>query len=97
MNAMGYRVSPAEVEAQLLACPGVIEAAVTSVEPREGVSIIKAFVVADAATVDTGATALLERVAGNLAAYKIPKDLVFVDTLPRTANGKIQRSKLRAL
>ena len=97
MNAMGYRVSPAEVEAQLLACPGVIEAAVTSIEPAEGVSIIKAFVVADSRTKEAGPEALLDRVSGNLARYKRPKELVFVESLPRTANGKIQRSRLRLL
>ncbi len=95
INAMGYRVSPAEVEAALTACPGISEAAVVAVSPKAGVSIIKAFVVADKARRDAGGQALLDAVAAGLAAYKRPREIAFIDALPRTANGKIQRARLR--
>lgn len=97
MNVMGYRVSPAEVESQLLACPGVLDAAVASLSPREGVSIITAYVVAEPQTVAAGPEALLAEAAKRLARYKQPREVRFVDALPRTPNGKIRRSRLRDL
>jgi acyl-coenzyme A synthetase/AMP-(fatty) acid ligase len=96
MNAGGYRVSPLEIEATLAACPGVAEVACTEIRVRSDVSIIGAFVVRhdmtpiDAAAVKAFAT---ER----LAAYKVPREVMFVDRLPRTANGKVQRKALAAM
>lgn len=94
MNVLGYRVSPAEVEAALLAHPGVAEAAAVAVEVRPGVSIIRAFVVPEAGSVSPAD--ILEHARQRLAAYKMPKDLVVRDALPRTANGKIRRDLLRS-
>ena len=93
MNAGGYRVSPHEVEAALAHCPGVAEVACTEVRVRSDVSVIAAFVVQtggmalDAVTIKTFA-------AGHLAAYKVPREIFFVDQIPRTANGKVQRKAL---
>ncbi len=96
MTAMGYRVSPLEVERVLATHPMVAEAGVTEVEVRDGVRIIAAFVVpaepdepelVDAAT-------LLAHAAEHLAAYKRPREIIFVQSLPRTANGKVQRRAL---
>jgi acetyl-CoA synthetase len=96
MNAMGYRVSPAEVEAALCAHPGVGEAAVAQIEARPGVEIIAAFVVrAPGETV--GAEALEAFVTERLARYKRPREYVFVDALPRTTNGKLRRAALAAM
>ncbi|MEI2774688.1 MAG: acyl-CoA synthetase [Tetrasphaera sp.] len=96
MTAMGYRVSPLEVEECLARHPGVGEAAVAEVEVREGLRIITAFVVPrdpdDRDTVD--ASVLLAYAADHLAGYKRPREVVFVDALPRTANGKILRREL---
>ncbi|MFP4537466.1 MAG: class I adenylate-forming enzyme family protein [Dichotomicrobium sp.] len=93
MNAMGYRVSPMEVEAVIAEHPGVAEVGVTQIEARPGVEIIAAFVVpvpgaaASAAELDAFAT---ER----LARYKRPREYIFIDALPRTPNGKLRRAAL---
>lgn len=96
MNAGGYRVSPLEIEAALGACPGVAEVACTEIRVRSDVSIIGAFVVrTDAAEIN--AETIKVFAAERLAAYKVPKEVTFVDKLPRTANGKVQRKALAPL
>lgn len=93
MNAMGYRVSPLEVESVLATHPGVAEAACAEVRVRDGVSIIAAFVVPrDGASRDGGA--ILDHARRKLAGYKVPREIVFLDALPRTANGKVMRRAL---
>ncbi|CCB65159.1 MULTISPECIES: class I adenylate-forming enzyme family protein [unclassified Hyphomicrobium] len=94
MNAGGYRVSPLEIEAALAACPGVAEVACSELRTRSDVSIIGAFVVGnDAEKID--ADTVKAFASERLAAYKVPKEIVFVDKLPRTANGKVQRKALK--
>lgn len=93
MNAGGFRVSPAEVEAALCAHPGVREAAVVETQVREGVTIISAFYVPVAAPVDEAE--LKAHCATRLAAYKRPRAFHALDALPRSTNGKLQRSRLR--
>ncbi|TCT12534.1 acyl-coenzyme A synthetase/AMP-(fatty) acid ligase [Tepidamorphus gemmatus] len=96
VKVMGYRVSPVEIEAALEAHPAVAEAAVVAVEARPGVSILRAFVVpAAGAMLDADSLSAFART--RLAAYKTPKDYMLVDALPRTANGKLQRARLRQL
>jgi acetyl-CoA synthetase len=96
MKALGYRVSPLEIEAVLSEHPSVAEVACAEVKVRADVSVIAAFIVAHAgAARDIGE---IERFAAErLAAYKCPRSIVFVDALPRTANGKLMRSALRLL
>jgi acyl-coenzyme A synthetase/AMP-(fatty) acid ligase len=93
MNAGGFRVSPLEVEAALAPCPGVAELAVAEHEVRAGVSVIAAFVVTseDAALRAEDIATFAEQ---RLAAYKRPRVIFFVPTLPRSANGKLLRRKL---
>jgi acyl-coenzyme A synthetase/AMP-(fatty) acid ligase len=94
MNAGGYRVSPLEVEAAIALCPAVAEVACSEVRIRNDVSIVAAFVVlADDAKVDPAAIKTFA--AERLAAYKVPREIVFVDRIPRTANGKVQRKALK--
>ena len=94
MNAMGYRVSPAEVEKVLGDHPDIAEVAVAEVQVRPDVSVISAFLVsksdasADAETIRSYAE---QRLAG----YKVPREYVFLDALPRSPNGKVRRSELR--
>jgi acyl-coenzyme A synthetase/AMP-(fatty) acid ligase len=93
MNAGGYRVSPLEVEAAIARCPLVGETACAEVQVRSDVTVIAAFVVpADGAPHD--GDAIKAFAADHLAAYKVPREIVFVDRLPRTPNGKIQRKAL---
>ena len=90
MNAGGYRVAPQEVEAALMAHPGVSEAAAVEVRPRPDVAIIAAFVVGEGIAPET----LSAWLAPRLAAYKRPKRIAVVDTLPKTATGKLRRKAL---
>ncbi|MCY4320129.1 MAG: benzoate-CoA ligase family protein [Alphaproteobacteria bacterium] len=91
----GIYVSPFEVEGALLKHEAVLEAAVVGAEDPDGLTKPKAFVV-----LQEGGTAsareLQDFVRGQLAAYKYPRWVEFVDELPKTATGKIQRYKLRA-
>ncbi len=94
MKALGYRVSPLEVEAALMEHPGIAEVACAEVRVRAGVSVIGAFVVAKDGL--TPSAEEIERFAAErLAAYKRPRAIVFVPVLPRTANGKLMRSALK--
>ena len=96
MNAMGYRVSPLEVEQCLSRHPAVAEVAVTEVAVREGVTVIAAFVVSRDPDEPDGmdAAPLLAFAHEHLAAYKCPREIIFTDSLPRTANGKVRRRDL---
>lgn len=94
MNAQGYRVSPAEVEAALLSHRGVHEVAVREVEVSSGVHLIAAFVKPEGPAPEIAD--LLAHAANNLAPYKRPKEIRFLDELPRTANGKLARKQLPA-
>ena len=90
----GENVYPAEVEAAALSASGVLEAAVVGVsEPRWG-QLVAAVLVCDA-TFDRAA---FDRdIRTRLAGYKVPRIVVTVGSLPRTASGKIQRRLVREL
>jgi benzoate-CoA ligase len=94
LKVSGIWVSPGEVENALLAHPAVLEAAVIGVTDAAGLMKTKAFVVLKAG----GATSEDELKAftkARLAAYKYPRQIEFVDDLPKTATGKIRRHILR--
>lgn len=93
MKVLGYRVSPQEVEAVLAGHPDVAEVACTAIKVRADVAIVGAFIVPREGTTPDP-TAILAFAAERLADYKRPKQIVFVESLPRTANGKIKRSDL---
>ena len=95
LKVSGIYVSPFEVEATLIQHPAVLEAAVIGVNDSEGLTKTKAFVV-----LKDGATVSVEElktfVKDKLAPYKYPRVIEFLNELPKTATGKIQRFKLRA-
>jgi benzoate-CoA ligase len=94
LKVSGLYVSPFEVEATLARHPAVLEAAVIGVADAEGLTKTKAFVVLKAgahATEDD----LKAFVKDHLAPFKYPRLIAFVDDLPKTATGKIQRFRLR--
>jgi acyl-coenzyme A synthetase/AMP-(fatty) acid ligase len=94
MKALGYRVSPLEVEAALAEHPDVAEVACAEVAVRADVSVIGAFIVPRPGARPTAEE--IERFAAErLAPYKRPRAVVFVEALPRTANGKLMRSQLK--
>ena len=87
----GFNIYPREIEELLLEMPGVREAAVVGApDPRRG-EVPVAYVVADASTTDD---ALRDACAGHLASFKVPRAVVRVDALPRTALGKVQKHLL---
>jgi len=98
MTAQGYRVSPGEVESVLAAHEAVAEVAAADLTVGPGVRIIAAYVVPreGAEPGEALKTALLEHAAAHLARYKCPKEIVFLEALPRTANGKVRRKALSA-
>ncbi|MEQ8234820.1 MAG: benzoate-CoA ligase family protein [Gammaproteobacteria bacterium] len=93
----GIYVSPAEVEAALIGHDAVLEAAVVGHADEAGLIKPRAFVVLkdghDAS--DTLADSLKQHVKNRLAPYKYPRWIEFIDVLPKTATGKIQRFRLR--
>ena len=93
MNAMGYRVSPVEVEAVLAAHPDVAEVGVAELAVRADVRVIAAFVVPRPGTAPEAA-GLIAWCNERLAGYKCPREIRFLEALPRTANGKVQRKRL---
>jgi benzoate-CoA ligase len=97
MKVSGMYVSPAEVEAALIAHESVLEAAVVGAADGDGLIKPKAFVVAKPGTRadDELARALESHARTMLAPFKCPRWIAFLDELPKTATGKIQRFKLR--
>ncbi|HTU70774.1 MAG TPA: AMP-binding protein [Candidatus Baltobacteraceae bacterium] len=94
----GYNISGPEVEQALLAHAHVREAAVVSKpDPVHGTNIVKAYVVVVAAEHRHARKAdeLREHVKALIAPFKAPREIEFVDELPRTHTGKVQRYKLR--
>jgi benzoate-CoA ligase len=93
----GIYVSPVEVEAALVAHPAVLEAGVVGHEDEARLAKPKAFVVLKSGFVPSPALAeeLQAHVKARLALYKYPRWIEFINELPKTATGKIQRFKLR--
>ncbi|MEV6830728.1 acyl-CoA synthetase [Amycolatopsis sp. NPDC051102] len=89
----GENVFPIEVENLLVEREDVIEAAVVGVEDPEFGQRLKAFVVR-AEGADLDADEIRDYVKANLARYKVPRDVEFLDELPRNATGKVLRTKL---
>jgi acyl-coenzyme A synthetase/AMP-(fatty) acid ligase len=97
ISSAGYRIGPFEVESALLEHPAVMESAVIASSDADRGSIVKAFV-----RLKTGAKAsaalaleLQELVKQVTAPYKYPREIEFVDDLPKTVSGKIRRVELR--
>lgn len=98
LKVSGMWVSPAEVEGLLVEHPAVVEAGVVGligddglVQPHAAVVLKKGYVPADALVTELSAW-VKQRAAG----YKVPRTIEFVDDLPKTATGKVQRFRLRA-
>jgi acyl-coenzyme A synthetase/AMP-(fatty) acid ligase len=99
ITSAGYRIGPFEVESALLEHPAVMESAVVaSPDPDRG-AIVKAFVKCKPG-VEVGnalAEELQDHVKRVTAPYKYPREIEFVDDLPKTVSGKIRRVDLRKL
>jgi 2-aminobenzoate-CoA ligase len=93
----GYNIAGPEVETALLAHPAVAECGVVGWPDEERGTIVKAFVVLKQGHQPGEGTArqLQEHVKQTIAPYKYPRAIEFLDSLPRTETGKVQRFKLR--
>ena len=94
LKVSGMWVSPFEIEATLMHHPAVLECAVIGTEDGQGLTKTKAFVVVKPGASVSG-DQLKTFVKEKLAHYKYPRAIEFIDELPKTATGKIQRFKLR--
>jgi 2-aminobenzoate-CoA ligase len=92
----GYNIASPEVEDALLLHPSVAECGVIGVADSERGQIVKAYVVlrAGAPATDDTAKLLQDFVKQSIAPYKYPRAISFVESLPRTATGKLQRFRL---
>jgi benzoate-CoA ligase family protein len=97
LRVSGHWVSPAEVESALIAHPSVLEAAVIGKADADELIKPKAFVILREGVERSESLAeeLKDHVKATIAPYNYPRWVEFVDELPKTATGKIQRFKLR--
>ncbi len=96
-KAAGYRIGPSEIENCLVKHPAVANAAVVPRPDAERGAVVKAYVVLTPGTAgdDALVASLQSHVKGKLAPYEYPKEIEFVDALPMTTTGKVQRRVLR--
>ncbi len=96
-KSAGYRIGPSEIENCLIKHPAVANAAVVGSPDPERTNIVKAFIVLQAGyTASPGLEGELQaHVRGKLAPYEYPKEIEFIDALPMTTTGKVQRRVLR--
>lgn len=87
----GNNVYPEDVESIINSCPGVIESAVVGVPDEKWGEVVTAYIVGQPTT------DLLEHCKNNLANYKIPRNVNYVDSIPKSETGKILRKELREL
>ena len=97
IKSSGYRIGPAEIESCLVKHPAVANAAVIGKADQARGQIVKAFIVLQPG--QSGSQALIDdiqqHVRGRLAPYEYPKEIEFLDVLPMTTTGKVQRKELR--
>jgi long-chain acyl-CoA synthetase len=96
INVSGFKVYPNEVEAVAAACAGVAECACAGAPDESTGEAVRLFVTKMPAA-DLSEESLVAHCRRDLAAYKVPKQVIFVDSLPKSTVGKILRKNLRAL
>jgi len=96
-KAAGYRIGPSEIENCLIKHPAVANAAIVPKPDAERGALIKAFIVLSPGYSESSGLIeeLQNHVRGKLAPYEYPKEIEFIDQLPMTTTGKIQRGVLR--
>ncbi|MDB4974551.1 MAG: Non-ribosomal peptide synthetase, partial [Myxococcaceae bacterium] len=90
----GFRVELAEIEAVLAGCSGVSECVVLLAQPDDAPARLVAYVVRGASTPELTIAGLRSHLEQHLPAYMVPSDWLFLDTMPRTLNHKIDRAAL---
>lgn len=98
ITSSAYRIGPFEVESALLEHPAVAEAGVVGRPDPQRTEIVCAFVILAPGHVGSDAltTMLQDHVKKTTAPYKYPREIRYVETLPKTISGKIRRTELRA-
>ncbi|GGC99537.1 acyl-CoA synthetase [Undibacterium terreum] len=96
-KAAGYRIGPSEIENCLVKHPAVVNVAVVPKPDKERGNLVKAYIVLSAGYRgdDKLVAELQAHVRGKLAPYEYPKEIEFIDALPMTTTGKVQRRVLR--
>ncbi|WP_440964004.1 acyl-CoA synthetase [Massilia sp. GER05] len=99
ITSSGYRIGPFDVESALLEHPAVVDVAVIGVPDAERTEIVKAFVVlaSKVSASDDLAEELALHVKRRLSAHAYPRAIEFLETLPKTPSGKLQRFMLRKM
>jgi acetyl-CoA synthetase len=97
IKSSGYRIGPAEIESCLVKHPAVANAAVIGKPDATRGAIVKAFIVLQPGQVPSKQLEedIRQHVRGRLAPYEYPKEIEFIDALPMTTTGKVQRKELR--
>jgi acetyl-CoA synthetase len=97
IKSAGYRIGPAEIESCLVKHPAVANAAVIGKPDETRGAIVKAFVVLQPGNLPSEALVedIQNHVRGRLAPYEYPREIEFIDALPMTTTGKVQRKELR--
>jgi len=97
ITSAGYRIGPFEVETALMSHPAVGEAAAVGVPDELRGHVVKAYVVLKTGRNGSEASRgeLQQHVRSTLAAHAYPREIEFVNVLPKTPSGKIQRFLLR--
>jgi acetyl-CoA synthetase len=99
IKSAGYRIGPAEIESCLVRHPAVANAAVIGKPDATRGAIVKAFIVLQPGhpPTDDLVEDIQRHVRGRLAPYEYPREIEFIDALPMTTTGKVQRKELRKL
>ena len=97
IKSAGYRIGPAEIESCLVKHPAVANAAVIGKPDATRGAIVKAFIVLQPGEQPSKQLEedIQRHVRGRLAPYEYPKEIEFIDALPMTTTGKVQRKELR--
>jgi acetyl-CoA synthetase len=97
IKSAGYRIGPAEIESCLVKHPAVLNAAVIGKPDATRGAVVKAFVVLQPGHSPSEALVgeIQTHVRGRLAPYEYPREIEFIDALPMTTTGKVQRKELR--
>jgi 3-hydroxybenzoate/4-hydroxybenzoate---CoA ligase len=95
LKISGQWVSPTEIEECAASVPGVAEAVVVGAPDRDGLIRLAMFLVAPEGASETLKQRVQEKLIATLSKYKCPRNIVFIDVVPRTATGKVRRFRLR--
>jgi long-chain acyl-CoA synthetase len=97
INVSGFNVYPNEIEAEVAKMPGILESACIGVDDDKTGEAVKLFIVTDKSADDANITEkdVINFCRQGLTAYKAPKQVVFIDEIPKSSVGKLLRRELR--